>query len=244
MHLLSDELTPVVQPVLEGVDEALLECSVDELFGQAASRATKLFPESVVSLHHACDALSDIRAHGTRAAKLAVDIGRVLHLRPDDLAILHYSAVAHDAGKALVDPTIRDRNGLLSVAQMQAVRNHTIFGRTLVHAYFFSTPAITTAIADVALLHHERWDGAGYPLGLRGPDIPLFAQIAAVADVFDALTSVRIYKRAWSVEAAAAAILAQREMQFSPACVDAFETLINDLSQPSSTTSSIGHTSQ
>jgi len=77
--------------------------------------------------------------------------------------------------------------------------------------------------ADVARCHHERWDGAGYPLGLAGEAIPLLARIVAIADVFDALCSARPYKPAWPVETARAEILRGSGTQFDPACVAAFE---------------------
>ncbi|MFC6663511.1 HD-GYP domain-containing protein [Deinococcus multiflagellatus] len=75
---------------------------------------------------------------------------------------------------------------------------------------------------EIARTHHERWDGAGYPHGLRGTQIPLSGRIVAVADVFDALTSERPYKRAWSREAAVAEIRAQAGRQFDPRVVAAF----------------------
>ena len=75
--------------------------------------------------------------------------------------------------------------------------------------------------AEIALTHHERWDGAGYPRGLRGTEIPLVGRIVAVADVFDALTSVRPYKPAWTLEDARQHLLEHSRSHFDPACVDA-----------------------
>jgi putative two-component system response regulator len=74
----------------------------------------------------------------------------------------------------------------------------------------------------VALCHHEKWDGSGYPRGLQGEDIPLFGRIVAVADVFDALTSVRPYKPAWPLEEACAWLRDQRGLHFQPELVDLF----------------------
>lgn len=82
---------------------------------------------------------------------------------------------------------------------------------------------------SIALAHHEQWDGSGYPAGLRGTDIPLAARIVAIADVFDALTSVRPYRRAWSVDEALAHIAAQAGSHFDPELVSAFISLRSQL---------------
>ena len=76
---------------------------------------------------------------------------------------------------------------------------------------------------EIALFHHEKWDGSGYPSGLRGEAIPLSARLMALADVFDALTTARVYKKAWSVDEATALLREQRGRHFDPAVVDAYE---------------------
>ena len=86
--------------------------------------------------------------------------------------------------------------------------------------------ALLELAATIALTHHERWDGAGYPAGLRGEEIPLGARICAVCDVFDALISARRYKRRWPLAAALDELRAERGRHFDPAVVDAFLTMI------------------
>jgi len=85
-----------------------------------------------------------------------------------------------------------------------------------------SSSKVLQAGAEIALAHHEKFDGTGYPKGLDGNGIPIFSRIVAVADVFDALTSERPYKKAWSLEQAAEHLIANAGTHFDPACVDAF----------------------
>ncbi len=99
------------------------------------------------------------------------------------------------------------------------MQSHTTIGAAILAGS--SAPLLQTA-ESIALTHHERWDGTGYPAGLRGDAIPLAARICAVCDVFDALLSRRRYKRPWSVEDAVAELKAQRGRHFDPAVVDAF----------------------
>jgi putative two-component system response regulator len=99
------------------------------------------------------------------------------------------------------------------------MKQHTVYGHGLLKG---SSSSVLQAGADIALAHHEKFDGSGYPNGLRGADIPLFSRIVAVADVFDALTSERPYKQAWTLEQASEHIKASTASHFDPACVTTF----------------------
>ena len=99
------------------------------------------------------------------------------------------------------------------------MRLHTVYGYKILSG---SSSRLIQLAAEIALCHHERFDGAGYPRQLSGETIPLSARVVSVADVFDALTSVRTYKRAWSVDEAMYYLEQERGQQFDPACVDAF----------------------
>src|SRR5262249_10155225 len=96
------------------------------------------------------------------------------------------------------------------------------FGKMLIDRGCAPLSGPRKVYAEVALLHHERWDGLGYPLGLAGKEIPQLARVTSVADGFDALVSVRTYKPAWTMECAIEAISSQRGRQFDPEVVDAF----------------------
>ena len=109
--------------------------------------------------------------------------------------------------------------GRLDEAEMDIMRQHASLGHELLKG---SSSRLLQAGATIALGHHEKFDGSGYPQGLSGEDIPLFGRIVAVADVFDALTSERPYKKPWSLEDAADYLRAQRGLHFDPQCVDVF----------------------
>ena len=106
------------------------------------------------------------------------------------------------------------------------MKKHPRIGHDILSA---SGAPIFALAAEIALCHHERWDGNGYPQGLAGMDIPLSARVVAVADVFDALTMKRPYKEAWSMERALETIQAWRGSHFEPAMVDAFMRIVPEI---------------
>jgi putative two-component system response regulator len=109
--------------------------------------------------------------------------------------------------------------GRLDEAEMAIMREHARLGYDMLKA---SSSRLLQAGATIALGHHEKFDGSGYPQGLIGDAIPLFGRIVAVADVFDALTSERPYKKPWALDEAADYLRAQRGLHFDPQCVDVF----------------------
>jgi len=137
---------------------------------------------------------------------------------PEELArTIELAAPLHDIGKIATPDSILLKPGKLDADEMAIMREHPSKGAALLsgsHNPFIQTGAV------VAQYHHERFDGSGYPHGLKGRDIPLEARIVAVADVFDALISPRPYKDAWSIEEALGYIYAQRGRLLCPDCVD------------------------
>ena len=101
----------------------------------------------------------------------------------------------HDVGKIGISDQILRKKGRLDPVEMAIMRTHTSIGAQVLHG---SGHALMTMAEEIALTHHEKWDGSGYPNGSRGDETPLAGRIVAVCDVFDALTSVRAYKQAWS----------------------------------------------
>ena len=120
---------------------------------------------------------------------------------------------------------ILHKPGVLTPEEQAAMRRHTTIGADLLAGS--SSPLLRIA-ESIARTHHEHWDGTGYPLGLAGEDIPLAGRIAAICDVFDALTTERPYKAAWTVEAALAHIDAARGAHFDPDVAGAFIALLRD----------------
>lgn len=146
---------------------------------------------------------------------VAVALGYTEH-EADEL--LH-AAPMHDIGKIGIPDAILSKPGRLTEEEWVVMRQHTVIGARILGDH---PSGLLRLAASIALNHHEKWDGNGYPSGLAGEDIPLSARIVAIADVFDALTSVRPYKRAWSVEEALALIRSENGTHFDPKVVAAF----------------------
>ena len=158
-------------------------------------------------------------AHLLRLTKYARLIAGNLGLGPAELDLLGDAAPMHDIGKVGIPDNILLKPGRLDDAEMDIMRTHAQIGADILHG---STSPLLQVAASIALTHHEKFDGTGYPNGLKGEQIPLYGRIIAVADVFDALTSARPYKPAWDVERAVALIHKGAGSHFDPACVEAF----------------------
>jgi len=142
-----------------------------------------------------------------------------LGLSEENQQILLDAAPMHDVGKVGIPDHILLKPGRLDVAEFDIMKRHSFLGYEILNG---SQSVILQTAAQIALSHHEKFDGSGYPHGLAGDAIPLFARICAVADVFDALTSERPYKKAWTDSQAIAYLQEGRGQHFDPACVDAF----------------------
>jgi two-component system, response regulator RpfG len=157
--------------------------------------------------------------HVLRMARYARQIAAQLGLDAALCETIELAAPMHDIGKVGVPDEILLKPGPLSVDERAIMERHTLMGHEILRD---SASRYMQMGAIIALGHHERWDGTGYPNGLAGEKVPLEARIVAVADVYDALRSVRPYKPAWSREAARAYLSEQAGRQFDPACVAAF----------------------
>ncbi|MFM2077578.1 MAG: hypothetical protein RJA49_1468 [Actinomycetota bacterium] len=162
---------------------------------------------------------NDSELHPIRVGELSAKIADELGLDDEFAQRLGLAAQLHDIGKVGVPDAILMKPGSLTAVEYDRMQSHTLHGYEILREG--QTPLLQLA-AEVAHLHHERWDGTGYPRGLARTAIPLSARIVAVADVYDALVSERIYKRAWSPIDAVNHIVAGRSSQFEPQVVDAF----------------------
>jgi putative two-component system response regulator len=142
-----------------------------------------------------------------------------MRLSKEETELLFLAAPLHDVGKLGVPDKILLKAGPLTAEEFEIMKQHTIWGAEILG---HGKSPILQAGAQIALSHHEKFDGSGYPHGLRGYDIPLFGRIVAVADAFDALVSDRPYKKAWKLEAALAHIRERARSDFDPKCVAAF----------------------
>lgn len=160
--------------------------------------------------------------HTERVGHTCALIARELGLPEADITVLRQAAPLHDIGKLGISDSILLKPGKLTPKEFAQIQRHTTDGAKILSG---SDSAVLQLAEQIALGHHERWDGTGYPNRLTGDAIPLFARIVALADVFDALTHARPYKRAWTVEDAVAEINRLRGTHFDPAIVDAFTRL-------------------
>ena len=164
--------------------------------------------------------------HVRRVAEYSKLLGIRLGLDPKDVEYLRIAAMMHDVGKLMISQEILEKPGKLTDEEYEIVKTHTTYGRDLLSN---SEGSIMKLAKVIALEHHERWDGKGYPQGISGDQIDVYAQIVSVADVYDALTSERCYKKAWPPEEARAEIIAQRGKQFAPKVVDAFVDMYDEI---------------
>ena len=158
-------------------------------------------------------------AHIERVGEHAAAIARARGVDEEEIELLRLAAPLHDIGKIGVPAALLNKRGPLTPEERELMQQHTEAGRELLAG---SGNELLELAAEIAWTHHERWDGAGYPRGLAGEEIPLVGRIVAVADVFDAITSDRPYRQALSVDEALAIIAAQRGTAFDPDIVDAF----------------------
>lgn len=162
---------------------------------------------------------SETGAHILRMAKYSFIIAKSLGLDSELCRLIYRAAPMHDVGKIGVSDAVLLKPASLTPAERELMEKHTLFGEEILAG---SGSRLIQVASEIAGSHHERWDGRGYPRGLKGAEIPISGRIAAVADVFDALTSERPYKRAWSLEEARDTIVKGSGTQFDPDCVDAF----------------------
>lgn len=157
--------------------------------------------------------------HNQRVARYASIIAHHLGLPASFCSDIKLAAALHDIGKAGLSEELMRKRDVLTPEERTEMERHTRLGHAMLS--MGKSPLFRMA-ADIALNHHERWDGGGYPRGIRGEQIPLAARITAVADVFDALTTVRPYKPSWTVANAFKYLNETAGEQFDPSCIAAF----------------------
>ncbi|WJW74984.1 HD domain-containing protein [Thiohalobacter sp. IOR34] len=159
--------------------------------------------------------------HVVRMAKYARLIAEAMGLEREEAEIIELAAPMHDIGKIGIPDDILLKPDRLPPEEFEIMKRHTVIGYEILKD---SPSQYLQMGAVIALGHHEKFNGTGYPHGLRGEDIPLSARIVAVADVYDALTSARPYKRAWEADEAFEFMQRNSGTHFDPRCLDAFHS--------------------
>lgn len=168
----------------------------------------------------------ETRQHTQRVGEMSARIARSLGLAEPFVQLIRLAAPLHDLGKIAVPDSILLKLGRLSEDEFAVIKSHTTIGASILSGSRY--PLLQMA-EQIAMTHHEHWDGSGYSPGLRGEDIPLVSRIVAVADVYDALIHARPYKEAWTQEAAIAEIVRERGQAFDPLVVDALLKVLGTL---------------
>lgn len=159
----------------------------------------------------------ETEGHSRRVVELSTQLGRALGLREEEIAHLRRGALLHDIGKLAIPDQILLKPGALDNRERELIQKHPWYAKQMLSEIPFLQPAIS-----IAYSHHERWDGQGYPAGSKGEEIPLLARIFAVVDTWDALSSERPYRRAWSAEEIAAHMKENAGTKFDPYIVEVF----------------------
>lgn len=160
--------------------------------------------------------------HAWRIGRTCALLATQLGLPDEDIELIRRAAPLHDVGKIGIPDSILLKPGKLTDAEFGQIKRHTTIGASILSG---SGSRVLRMAERIALTHHERWDGSGYPRQLAGEEIPVEGRITAVADVFDALTQERPYKSRWPIEAAVSEILSQASRQFDPDVVEGFSSL-------------------
>jgi putative two-component system response regulator len=201
----------------------ILRLRTSELEGLVRGRTTELEQFQLEALERLA-ILGEFRdtdtgEHTARVGDMCAEIAHLLGQDPAWSERLRSAARLHDIGKVAIPDSILLKPGPLTPAEFEVMKTHTTLGARILSG---STSPLVQLAEEVALNHHERWDGLGYPNQIGATDVPLSGRICAVADVFDALTSERVYKKAWAVEDAVRYIARAAGTQFDPTVVEAF----------------------
>ena len=164
---------------------------------------------------------NETEGHTQRVAAMTVRLGKHLGIDAQQLVYMSRGALLHDIGKMAISDSIMQKPGPLNKEEWAIVRKHPIYAQEILSSIPYLKPSL-----DIPYCHHEKWDGTGYPRGLKGEEIPIAARVFAIVDVWDALRSDRPYRTAWPENEVIAYIRDQSEKHFQPEIVKAFELLL------------------
>ena len=191
---------------------------LEELVRRRTAQLTQAHLEILSRLGRVAEYRDDATGqHTERVGKLCGLLAQEMGFAQDRVTLLVHTAPLHDLGKVAIPDAVLLKRGPFDDDEREIMHKHSERGATLLSG---GTSELVQMAEEIALFHHERWDGRGYPCGLEGDEIPLTARVVAVADTFDALIHKRPYKEAWTVADAIAEIERERGHQFDPQVVD------------------------
>jgi putative two-component system response regulator len=193
-----------------------------EKLQNANKRLSDAYEATIEGWSHAMDLRDrETEGHSRRVTELSLKLARAMGMSDEKLIHMRHGALLHDMGKIGIPDAILHKNDNLTDEEWAIMRTHPVLAFTMLNSIEYLREAL-----EIPYFHHEKWDGTGYPQGLKGEQIPLAARIFAVADVWDALTSNRPYRPAWSREEALRYICEQSGKHFDPQVVELFFKVI------------------
>ena len=210
--------------VARGITFFMLLVMIIALLTKMSLELQHTYDETLESLARALE-IRDIETagHSHRVCETTEKLAGMIEVEKDDMIAIHRGSLLHDIGKMGIKDSVLLKPGKLTEEEFQLMQKHTVYAYNLLAGI----PYLTRAL-EIPYCHHEKWDGTGYPRGLKGNEIPLSARIFSVVDVYDALTSDRPYRPAWPREKALAYILERAGADFDPMVVDIFKKFVHN----------------
>jgi len=166
---------------------------------------------------------NETETHMLRVSQITIRLAKLMGIEQEQLTHIYRGTLLHDIGKIGVPDSILKKPGKLTDEEWAQMRMHPQFAYEMLYSIEYLRPSL-----DIPYCHHEKWDGSGYPRGIKGDEIPLFARIFSIVDVWDAMTSDRVYRKALSDEDALEYITSTRGAHFDPQVVDAFLSMMEN----------------
>lgn len=193
-----------------------------EKLQQAHQHLLDAYDATIAGWSHAMDLRDrETEGHSQRVTELTLKLAKAFGIEEDQLTHIRHGALLHDMGKLGIPDSILQKPDQLTNEEWVVMRKHPQFAYEMLYPIEYLRPAL-----DIPYCHHEKWDGTGYPRGLKGEEIPIAARIFAIVDVWDAITSNRPYRPAYSIEQALNHIREQSGKHFDPQVVDVFFRLV------------------
>ncbi len=219
---LSESASRLLSSVADIAANAIHRATLHERTRRDAAALALAYDTTLEGWAHALELRDqETEGHARRVVQMTVDLARTLGVGADELEHIRRGALLHDIGKMGVPDSVLLKPGTLNDRELEIMQRHPEYACQLLEPIGYLRPAL-----DIPHSHHERWDGTGYPRGLKGEAIPLAARIFAVVDVWDALQSDRPYRKAWSVAQALARVREGSGRHFDPQVVEAFLKMI------------------
>ncbi len=219
-----DQLLLLIESAIKSIKQMQMIQEINEELKESRENLEKAYLESIEIIRHTVEAKDTYtRGHSDRVSAYSVLIGKYMGLSEDDLHTLKIGGLFHDIGKIGIPDSILLKEAKLTDEEYSQIKNHPAIGK-----HILANATIFQDIVPIVFHHHEKFDGRGYPLGLSGENIPLFARIAAVADTFDAMTSKRSYRNALPLDVVIAEIEKCSGSQFDPQIAKVFLEILKN----------------